>query len=45
MGSMYGMRDVIIVISISLNYMCVCVFVVSGEFSPDGKYVWITKCN
>ena len=43
----YGMRGVIIVISISLNYMFVfmCVCVVSGDFSLDGKYVWISKCN
>ena len=45
--SIYGMRGVIIVISISLNYVFVflCVFVVSGDFSLDGKYVWDAGCN
>ena len=39
MESMYGMRGVVKVISISLNCMCVHVCVVSGEFSLVGKYV------
>ena len=25
--------------------MCVCLFVVSGEFSLDGKYVWDAGCS
>ena len=45
MESMYRMRGVINVISISLRYMCVCVCVVSGEFSLDGKYVWDAGCH
>ena len=45
MESMYEMRGVVKVISISLRYMCVCVCMVSGEFSLDGKYVWDAGCN